>query len=66
MKQVLKAMQEGTHYGKNNDLTEEQIAWWTEQGVDLSRRRKMSYTEQEYREAYLLWKEQNPNLTDVP
>ncbi len=64
MKQIYKAMLEGTHYGTNKDLTEEQIAWWTEQGIDLSTR--VAFTEEEYREAYLLWKRENPETKDIP
>ncbi len=66
MKAIYESMQEGKKYRKCRDLTEEDIAWWTEQGVDLGKRHRMSYTEEEYQEAYLLWKKENSELKNVP
>ena len=66
MKSIYKAMQEGKHYGSNKDLTDEQIDWWRSQGVDLGERQKIHHTEEEYREAYLLWKKKNRKVKKVP
>ena len=66
MKLIYRAMQEGKHYGNNHDLTEEQIDWWTKHGVNLGERQREKCKEEEYREAYLLWKDENPNKTHVP
>ncbi|MDE5587347.1 MAG: hypothetical protein K2I72_03135, partial [Bacilli bacterium] len=66
MQMIYGAMQEGKHYKNSRDLTEDEITWWTEHGLVLGTKQKMSYTEEEYREAYLLWKKENPKKRNVP
>ena len=34
-------MQEGKHYHGNRDLTNEQISWWTEHGINFSKKKKL-------------------------
>ncbi|MDE5586918.1 MAG: hypothetical protein K2I72_00940 [Bacilli bacterium] len=62
MRSVYQAMLDGRHYKNYKDLTEEQIAWWTSHGVNLDIRLK----EEDYRQAYLIWKEKNPEKEEVP
>ena len=66
MKNIYRAMQKGKHYGNNRDLTSEQISWWTENGINLGKMKRNVFTEEEYREAYLLWKKENPEEKNVP
>ena len=68
MKSIYRAMQREEHYGNNCDLTEEQIDWWIKQGVNLTSepRKRVRCTEEEYRKAYLLWREKNPKEINVP
>jgi len=66
MKSIYRAMQEGKHYGTCKDLTEEQISWWTSHVLDFGERKQIMSTEEEYREAYLLWKEENPAKRNIP
>jgi len=63
---IYQAMQRGEHYGANKDLTKEEISWWTEHGLDLSTFQRVIYTKEEYREAYLLWKKENPEEQLIP
>lgn len=64
MMYIYQAMQEGKHYGKSKDLTEEQITWWTSHGLNFPE--IQSITESDYQEAWLLWKEQNKENKRVP
>ena len=66
IKSIYNAMQEGKHYQNNRDLTEEQISWWTEHGINFEKILRQTFSEGEYREAYLIWKEENPKKEDVP
>ena len=66
MRSIYAAMQRGEHYNKCKNLTEEEILWWTEQGISLESRRYEYCNEEEYREAYLLWKKKYPNINQIP
>lgn len=35
---IYRTMQEGKHYGRCKDLTEEQIKWWTDHGIDWGKK----------------------------
>ena len=64
MRYILSAMKENKHYGGCKDLTEEQIKWWGEQGVNLEKRENI--TEEEYREAFFIWRKENPQKKTIP
>ncbi|MDE5587334.1 MAG: hypothetical protein K2I72_03065, partial [Bacilli bacterium] len=66
MRLIYKAMQEGKHYGSYRDLTEEEISWWTEHGVDFETLLRKTFSEEKYRDAYLIWKTENPEQENVP
>jgi len=66
MRLIYSAMQRGESYYSYSNLTEEQISWWTSRGVNLGEIQRRICTEEEYREAYLLWKEENPGVEKVP
>ena len=58
VRKIYNAMQEGKHYGSHKDLTEEKIAWWTNQGMIWDYEK---YKEECYQKAVIIWKEQNPD-----
>ena len=53
MRQLYKAMQEGKQYGTCKDLTEEEIAWYREQGMIWDYEK---WQEEVYKKAILKWK----------
>ncbi|MDE5586807.1 MAG: hypothetical protein K2I72_00360, partial [Bacilli bacterium] len=65
MKNIYQAMQKGEQFGNYNNLTEEQISWWTSHGLDLENKKK-TIKEENYQQAYLLWKKQNSEKKFVP
>lgn len=65
MECIYQAMQEGKYHESYQGLIEEQIDWCKREGLNLDKEKRVSYSEEEYREAYLLWKEQNPKKKSI-
>ncbi|HIR49507.1 MAG TPA: hypothetical protein IAB35_05960 [Candidatus Faecimonas gallistercoris] len=57
MRQIYKVMQEGKHYGTYKDLTEEEMAWYKEQGMIWDYEK---WQEEVYKKAILKWKRLHP------
>ncbi len=60
LRKIYLGMQSGENYISNKILSKEEIAWWTERGINWHTKKK-SYSK--YQTAALIWLEQNPGKT---